>query len=220
MQTTELSVSHAFAFTPAIHRDERGAFLESYRADALEEATGRRFDLRQSNVSISARGVARGIHFADVPTGQAKYVTVIAGTVIDYVIDLRVGSATFGKYDTVTLDDIARRAVFIPEGFGHMFVVTSDSATVHYLTTDIYRPERERTVNPRDTNLAIEFPLPTAELRMSDRDLAAPSLAEALGAGQLPTMSACLAQYAVNAIGAEGGAVSANGLNGLNGEDG
>ncbi len=196
VEIRELAVPHAFAFTPVVRGDERGVFLESYRADLLEEATGRRFDLRQSNVSLSRRGVARGIHFADVPTGQAKYVTVVAGSILDFVIDIRVGSPTFGRWDSVALDDVTRGAVFLPEGFGHLFVAMSESATVHYLTTDVYRPEREHGITPLDPELALELPFAADELLFSPRDEAAPTLDQARQGGLLPSWQECLAVYA------------------------
>ena len=126
MQIRELSVSGAFEITPKLHRDDRGVFLEWYRHDVLAEAVGHPLDLRQANTSISARGVLRGIHFADVPVGQAKYVTATRGAVIDFAIDIRVGSPTFGQWDSVLLDTLDRRAIFLAEGLGHAFVALED----------------------------------------------------------------------------------------------
>jgi dTDP-4-dehydrorhamnose 3,5-epimerase len=184
-------------FRPVQHADDRGVFLESFRADLFEQATGRRFDLRQTNISVSAKGVARGIHFADVPHGQAKYVTVMAGSIVDYIIDIRVGSPTFGEWEAVPLDDRERQAVFLPEGFGHLFVATSESATVNYLTNDVYRPGREHGLTPLDTELALELPFSGDELLLSPKDAVAPSLAAAAAQGLLPRYEACLAAYAV-----------------------
>ena len=190
---------NAFVFDPAVHGDDRGVFLESFRAESLEQATGRAFDLRQANVSVSRRGVVRGIHFADVPRGQAKYVTVLAGSVIDVVIDIRVGSPTFAQWDSVELTADNHRAVFISEGLGHLFVATSDSATVHYLTTDSYRPEREHSLHPLDPTIALRLPLDAADVILSPRDEAAPSLDDALADGILPRYDDCLAAYAAAA---------------------
>lgn len=209
MQLRELAVPHAFEVTPILHGDERGGFLEAYRADLFADATGRTFELRQSNISVSRRGVARGIHFADVdpaPTpgsgggrGQAKYFTVIVGSVIDYVVDLRLGSPTFGTWASVALDDQNRKAVFIPEGLGHLFVVMSTAATVNYLTNDIYRPDREHGVCLLDSAIALELPLGRDELVLSPQDAAAPTLAEAQERGLLPSWDAALARYAESA---------------------
>ena len=193
MQIRELAVPHAFEFTPVQHADERGVFLEWFKAEEFEAATGRGFDLRQSNISVSKRGVVRGIHFADVPLGQAKYVTCVAGSVLDVIIDLRVGSPTFGQWDSVELDDVTRRCVFLPEGLGHLFVATSQSATVSYLTTDKYRPGAEHGINPFDPELGLSLP---DDATLSEKDVAAPTLAEALAAALLPTWDDSLAAYA------------------------
>jgi dTDP-4-dehydrorhamnose 3,5-epimerase len=196
MEIRQLSVPHAWEFSPIVRGDDRGTFLESYRADLLEDATGRRFNLRQANLSMSSRGVARGIHFSDVPYGQAKYVTVASGSVLDIAIDIRVGSPTFGQWDAVELNDVNRKALFLSEGLGHMFVVTSASATVFYLTNDVYRPEREHAVAALDPDIGIEFPVPPSELVLSPRDEAAPSLSQAREAGLLPTWQDALDRYA------------------------
>jgi dTDP-4-dehydrorhamnose 3,5-epimerase len=192
VQIRELRVPHAYEVTPVQHADSRGVFLEWFKADAFEAATGRSFDLRQSNLSVSKRGVVRGIHFADVPLGQAKYVTAVAGSVTDFIVDLRVGSPTFGEWDSVELDDVSRRCVFIGEGLGHLFVATSESATVSYLTTDVYRPGKEHGVHPLDAEIGL--PLPEGAL-LSDKDAAAPTLAQALAAGILPQWDDCLDLY-------------------------
>jgi dTDP-4-dehydrorhamnose 3,5-epimerase len=187
----ELAVPHAWEIVPIQRADDRGVFLELYRADLLAEATGRTFELRQGNVSVSRRGVGRGIHWADVPAGQAKYFSVLAGSVTDYIVDIRTGSPTFGSWDAVDLDDENRKAVFLSEGLGHLFVVTSESATVSYQINDYYNPTHEHAINPLDP----ELKLPVADLIQSPQDAAAPTLAEAGALGILPTWDACLAHY-------------------------
>lgn len=156
---------------------------------------GRSFDLRQANLSVSSRGVARGIHYSDVPPGQGKYVTAVSGSVVDYVIDLRVGSSTFGEWDSVDLDDSSRKAVFLAEGVGHLFIATSDRAVVSYVTTDVYRPDSDRTVSLRDEGLALDLPMPLGELIVSTKDEEAPTIAEALEMGLLPSWADCLEVY-------------------------
>lgn len=200
MQVAPLPIPHAFEFTPQVHGDSRGVFLEWFRGDRLAEATGRSFELLQANISVSQRGVVRGIHFADVPAGQAKYVTAVTGSVIDILVDLRVGSPTFGATARIELDDSTRRAVFVPEGLGHLFVATSQTASVCYLTTDVYRPEREHTLSVLDESLGLELPFERDELILSERDAAAPTLEEARLAGILPTWQDCLDRYAEQAI--------------------
>lgn len=190
MKIRQLSIRDAYEITPVQHADDRGVFLEWYRFDRLEEATGRRLDLRQANTSVSARGVVRGIHFADLPPGQAKYVTAPKGAVLDFVVDIRVGSPTFGQWESVLLDDVDRRAVFLSEGLGHAFVALTEGATVSYLVTDTFSPGREHAVNPLDEQLALAFPAEAGEPLLSPKDLAAPSLADAAASGLLPTWEA------------------------------
>ena len=197
MHIRELGVPHAWQFTPTQHADDRGVFLEWFKAAEFEAATNRRFDLRQSNISVSKRGVVRGIHFADVPTGQAKYVTCVAGSILDVIVDIRVGSPTFGQWDSVVLDDVDRACVFLAEGLGHLFMATSESATVSYLTTDFYRPNSEHGVHPLDKQLALGLPI---DALLSDRDAAAPTLSEALESGSLPLWQDCLDAYAAASI--------------------
>lgn len=186
MQIRELSIADAFEVTPKIHSDDRGAFLEWYRHDELQAAIGHPLDLRQANTSISKAGVVRGIHYADVPRGQAKYVTVPSGAIIDFVIDVRVGSPTFGQWDSVRLDDVERKALYLAEGLGHAFVALTDDTVVSYLVSDVYNPVAEHAINPLDETVGLEFPFPRDGLILSPKDLEAPSLHDALQAGALP----------------------------------
>src|SRR3954451_21354345 len=172
MKIRPLSIAGAFEVTPAQHSDPRGTFLEWYRFDRLAEAVGHPLDLAQANLSTSARGVGRGIHYADVPPGQAKYVTCVSGAVLDVVVDVRVGSPTFGSWDAVRLDDRERRALFIAEGLGHAFCALEPGSTVMYLCNDVYRPASEHGVHPLDPALAIAWPADLAPL-LSDKDAAA-----------------------------------------------
>lgn len=189
MKIRPLSIAGAWEVTPQQHGDPRGVFLEWYRHDRLAEAVGHRLELAQANVSVSARGVVRGIHYADVPPGQAKYVTCASGAVLDVVVDLRVGSPTFGRWEAVRLDDVDRRAVYLTEGLGHGFCALTDGATVVYLCSTTYNPAAEHSVHPLDAALGIEWPVESP--RLSARDAAAPPLAEA----PLPEYDACLALH-------------------------
>ena len=189
MKIRPLTVEGAFEVTPVQHSDPRGTFLEWYRFDALAAAVGHPLDLAQANLSVSARGVVRGIHFADVPPGQAKYVTCVAGAVLDVVVDLRVGSPTFGQWESVQLDDADRRAVYLAEGLGHGFCALSERATVAYLCSTTYRPGHEHGVHPLDAQLDIAWPTP--EPLLSAKDAAAPSLADARASGLLPDYDTC-----------------------------
>lgn len=195
MQIRELSIPDAYEVTPVQRADDRGVFLEWYRFDKLAEVVGHPITLRQANTSVSQRGVARGIHFADIPLGQAKYVTVTHGAVIDYVIDIRVGSPTFGTWDSVRLDTVDRRAIYLAEGLGHAFVALEDESVVSYLVTDVYNPEREHGINLLDPDVGLVFPPEAGELLLSPKDIEAPSLLAARDLGLLPTWEAAKAFY-------------------------
>ncbi len=195
MQIRQLSIPDAYEVTPIQRSDDRGIFFEWYRHDRLEQTIGHSLDLRQANSSTSKKGVVRGIHFADVPIGQAKYVTATHGAVLDFVVDIRVGSPTFGLWDSVVLDDIDHRAVYIAEGLGHAFVALTEGAVVTYLVSDVYRSEREHGINPLDEQLALDFRLPRSELILSPKDVEAPSLAEAASGGLLPSWQATTDYY-------------------------
>jgi dTDP-4-dehydrorhamnose 3,5-epimerase len=189
----ELDIKHAWVFTPSAHGDDRGVFLEWFKAEAFEEATGRPFTFAQANHSVSKMRTLRGIHFADLPPSQGKYVYCPKGAVLDVIIDIRVGSPTYGRYTTVRLDDVDRRAVFISEGLGHAFIALSDDANVTYLCTTGYNPTGEHGVHPLDPVIGIDWPV--ADAVLSDKDAAAPSLAMAAWQGLLPTYDACLRFY-------------------------
>ncbi|MET8865546.1 dTDP-4-dehydrorhamnose 3,5-epimerase family protein [Nonomuraea sp. NPDC004580] len=186
-----LGLDGAWLLSPQIHDDHRGSFLEWFRRDALD----RPMDVAQANCSISVRGTLRGVHFSDVPPGQAKYVTCVSGSVLDVVVDVRTGSPTFGRSVAIELDDRRRRAVYLAEGLGHAFFALSESATVVYLCSTPYAPLREHGVNPLDPALGIAWPS-GIEPVLSRKDAAAPTLAQAAEQGLLPSYADCLAHYA------------------------
>jgi len=190
MQVRELSVPGAWELTPKQHSDSRGMFFEWFTDRAFTGFAGHRFDLHQANCSVSAAGALRGLHFAEVPPSQAKYVTCVSGAVWDVVVDIRVGSPTFGKWDAALLDGRNRRSVYLSEGLGHGFLALEDDSTVMYLCSTGYDPQREHTIHPDDPALGIEWPLPAGERVLSERDAAAPTLAEVRDAGLLPTWDA------------------------------
>ncbi|MBB2940433.1 dTDP-4-dehydrorhamnose 3,5-epimerase [Actinoplanes lutulentus] len=190
MKIRPLTIEGAYEVTPVQHGDARGAFLEWYRFDHLAAAIGHPLDLAQGNLSISARDVVRGIHFADVPPGQAKYVTCVKGAVLDVIVDIRVGSPTFGSWEAVRLDDEDRKAVYLSEGLGHGFCALTEGATVTYLCSSEYQPGREHGIDPLDPELGIVWPAETPLL--SPKDAQAPSLAEARDKGLLPQYHECV----------------------------
>jgi dTDP-4-dehydrorhamnose 3,5-epimerase len=189
LKIRQLSVPGAWEVTPVLHGDHRGLFSEWYRFDQLSAEVGHPLRLAQGNLSVSAKGAVRGVHYADVPPGQAKYIMCTKGAVLDVVVDIRVGSPAFGRWDTVRLDDVDRRAVYLSEGLGHGFCALTDDATVIYLVSETFNPAREHAINPLDPDLAIEWPAPSPIL--SAKDLAAPSLTEAQAAGRLPRYADC-----------------------------
>ena len=193
VEIRELAVPDAFEITPVQHADDRGVFTEWFRTDKLAAVTGQRFALAQANCSVSRRGVLRGVHYADVPPGQAKYVTCFAGRVLDVVVDIRVGSPTFGAVDSVVLDDADRRAVFVPEGLGHAFMALSDTAVVGYLCSTAYSPTREHEINPLDPDLGLPWPADVTP-ELSPKDASAPMLAE-IGEDRLPSYAECVRWY-------------------------
>lgn len=192
MDVRELAVPGAYEITPRVHGDDRGVFLEYYRAEALGDALGHRLRLAQANCSVSARGVLRGLHFAAVPPGQAKYVTCPSGAVLDIAVDLRVGSPTFGSWDSVRLDDVDRRAIYLAEGLGHAFMALTDQAVVTYLCSTSYAPGREHGIDPLDPALGIRWPSDLAPV-LSPKDAATPTLADAEAQGLLPSYDECMA---------------------------
>lgn len=195
MDVRELKVPGAWEFTPRQFPDPRGVFLEWFKAGVVEAAVGHRLALAQANHSVSSEGTLRGVHFADVPPGQAKYVYCTRGAVLDVVVDIRVGSPTFGVNDAVRLDDVDRRSVYLSEGLGHAFLALTDDANVTYLCSEGYNPTGEHGIHPLDPDLDLPWPADIEPL-LSDKDAAASRLAEAESQGLLPSYDECRAFYA------------------------
>jgi dTDP-4-dehydrorhamnose 3,5-epimerase len=194
VQSRELTIAGVYEFVPPTFADNRGMFASPFQEQAVVEATGRSMRVAQTNHSISSRGAIRGVHFADVPPSQAKYVYCPRGALLDVVVDIRVGSPTFGQWDSVRLDPKECRALFVPEGIGHAFVALEDDTVMNYLCSEGYNPSRERGINPLDP--ALDLPWPEGlEQQLSAKDLAAPTLAEAAAAGILPRYEECLTFY-------------------------
>ena len=181
-------------YTPQVHSDDRGSFAEAFRGAEFAADLGYRLDIAQVNCSVSRRGVIRGIHYADVPPGQAKYVTCAVGAILDVVVDLRTDSPSFGKWEAVRLDAVTRRAMFLAEGLGHAFMALTDGATALYLCSTPYAPGREHGVHPLDPAIGVAWPADEDVTPvLSEKDAAAPTLEEALRAGQLPRYADCAA---------------------------
>ncbi|MEX2291707.1 MAG: dTDP-4-dehydrorhamnose 3,5-epimerase [Mycobacteriales bacterium] len=194
MQVDELKVPGAWSFTPRQFPDPRGVFLEWFKAEVFARAVGQPLTVQQANHSVSSRGTLRGVHFADVPPGQGKYIYCTRGAVLDVVVDIRVGSPTFGISDAVRLDDRDRRGVYLSEGLGHAFLALTDNADVTYLCSEPYNPGHEHGISPLDPALDLPWP-DDVEALLSDKDAAAPTLAQAQASGLLPAYDDCLRCY-------------------------
>jgi dTDP-4-dehydrorhamnose 3,5-epimerase len=191
-----LTVPDAWSLHPRTFTDDRGMFLEWYRHEKLADVVGHPLSLAQANCSVSRAGVIRGIHYADVPPSQAKYITCVSGALLDVIVDIRVGSPTFGQWDSVLLDSAEPAAVYLSEGLGHAFCALTDNTTAIYLCSEVYNPTAEHGVNPRDPDLALPWPEEeNLTMIVSAKDEAAPTLAEAEAAGLLPRFDECRQLY-------------------------
>jgi NDP-hexose 3,5-(Or5-) epimerase len=188
MRVVEMSIPGAFVIEPNQLRDERGAFFESLRTDAFERASGVSFTPRQINYSVSRRNTLRGIHSVALPPGQAKYVCCVRGALRDVVVDLRVGSPTFGAYESNLLDADSGRCVYVPEGVGHGFLTLTDDSCICYVLSTVFVPNTQIDINPLDPDLALPWGFTETPL-LSGKDASAPGLAEALSAGVLARWS-------------------------------
>ncbi|MFI9639177.1 dTDP-4-dehydrorhamnose 3,5-epimerase family protein [Micromonospora sp. NPDC051925] len=198
MTVQPLDISGAFLISSRSFSDERGAFFEAYREDVLTEVLGYQPKIVQTNYSTSHRNVLRGIHGAAVPPGLAKFVTCVRGSMLDFVVDLRTGSPTFGAWDMIVLDGRGASSVYVEEGLGHAFVALDDDTCVQYQLSELYRPQDVVTVYPLDPEIGLPLRLPDAPI-LSDRDAAGPTLREAVERGLLPSYAACLALRAARA---------------------
>jgi dTDP-4-dehydrorhamnose 3,5-epimerase len=190
MEFRALSVEGAWEVTPRQFPDPRGVFAEGFRADHLAKEIGHEMAVRQTNISVSTAGALRGTHYSDVPPSQAKYVTAVSGVFIDFIVDIRVGSPTFGQWDSVRLDTVDRRAVYLSEGLGHALACIEDGTAI-YLCSEVFAPTREHGLTPIDDQVALIFPDGFTPL-LSDKDGAAPTLAQAQEQGLLPSYKRCL----------------------------
>jgi epimerase EvaD len=184
-----------FVFEPQSFGDNRGVFAAPFQGEVFHQTVGHPMRLGQTNHSVSRRGTIRGVHFADTPPGQSKYIYCPRGSMLDVIVDIRVGSPTFGQWDSVLLDSESFRAVYVPEGLGHGFVALEDGTAMSYLCSTGYNPASEHAITPMDPALDLPWPADLAPV-LSEKDAKAPTLAEAEVAGLLPSYDACLAHYA------------------------
>ncbi|MFI0470820.1 dTDP-4-dehydrorhamnose 3,5-epimerase family protein [Saccharopolyspora sp. 5N102] len=195
MQVRRLEITGAYEFTPKAFPDHRGLFVAPFQEAAFVDATGHPLRVAQTNHSVSARNVIRGLHFADVPPGQAKYVYCPRGALLDVVVDIRVGSPTFGQWEAIRLDATEYRAVYLAEGLGHAFAALTDDTVMTYLCSTPYNPAAEHGIDPLCPDLALPWSDLDGEPILSEKDRAAPGLAQAAEQGLLPDYETCLAHY-------------------------
>jgi dTDP-4-dehydrorhamnose 3,5-epimerase len=186
MELIPLGVEGVWLAESPVWSDDRGFFREWFKSADIVAATGIDFGVQQANISSSARGVVRGIHYSLAAVGQAKWVTCASGAIRDVIVDIRPGSATYGRYEVVELSGVAENAVLIGAGLGHGFVSLVDYSTVAYLVSSPFSPTEEFEINPLDPAIGIEWGLPVSELLLSPKDKSAPTLAERLAEGKVP----------------------------------
>jgi dTDP-4-dehydrorhamnose 3,5-epimerase len=177
MTIERLDIPGAWVFTPKTFSDDRGYFFEWFQDSTFVENAGHDFKLAQANCSVSSKGTLRGIHFADVPPGQRKYVTCMSGSALDVIVDLRRGSPAFGKWQAIELDLHERKVISVPNGVGHSFMALEDNTTIVYLCDQRYNPTGEREIHPLDPSIGIDWPQEIVPL-LSLKDSSAPTLEE------------------------------------------
>jgi dTDP-4-dehydrorhamnose 3,5-epimerase len=185
MELTPLGIEGAWIATFPIWADHRGNFREWFKKTDLLASTGLDFSVAQANLSESRRGVIRGIHYSRAAIGQSKWIMCVAGSVRDVIVDIRPGSSTFGTYEFVDLVGGDGQVVLIGAGLGHGFVSKVDGSVIAYLVTSPFSPTEEFEINPLDPAIGIDWVLPRAELLLSPKDAAAPTLSQREEQGDL-----------------------------------
>jgi len=178
MKFIRTDIPDVIIIEPKVHGDERGYFVETFRADKLEAFLGYKINFCQDNESKSSRGVLRGLHYQLHPAAQTKLVRVIQGKVLDVAVDIRKGSPTFGKHVCVELTAENKRQLLVPRGFAHGFVVLEDDTIFAYKVDNYYSPENDRGIAFDDEELGIDWKIPKEELLLSDKDTKQPKLSE------------------------------------------
>ncbi|MEP2060003.1 MAG: dTDP-4-dehydrorhamnose 3,5-epimerase [Maribacter litoralis] len=178
MKIVESKLKGCLILEPQIHTDERGMFFEVFRKKELEFFLGYNIEFVQENISISKKGVLRGLHFQRGDSAQAKLVSVQRGEVVDVIVDIRPDSASFGQHIKVNLSEANKKCIFIPKGMAHGFLTLTDQVVFNYLCDNYYNPKTESGILYNDSDLAIDWGYPSAELIVSDKDLVLPSFKE------------------------------------------
>jgi len=178
MKFTRTKIPDVIIIEPKVHGDDRGYFVETFRADKLEEFLGYKIKFCQDNESKSSKGVLRGLHYQLAPAAQTKLVRVIQGSVLDVAVDIRKGSPTFGQYVSVKLTGENKKQLLVPRGFAHGFVVLENDTTFAYKVDNYYSPENDRGISFDDIDLDIDWILDKEELNLSAKDKIQPKLSE------------------------------------------
>ncbi|MGW5276733.1 dTDP-4-dehydrorhamnose 3,5-epimerase family protein [Streptomyces sp. NPDC004044] len=202
LEISELALPDVFLVSPRAVEDDVVVRYEAFRQDRVEEAIGRPFTIRYSDLSAARRRVLRGIHGTTGPDSRARLFGCVRGAAVHVVVDLRVGSPDYGRYETAWLDHRSASGVFVSEGFGHAWLALEDDTVVACHSSRPYTADAAYTVSALDPALGLPWGLTEAPV-MSDGDLAAPTAAEALAKGLLPAYEDCLALYGRPALAAD-----------------
>lgn len=176
MNVIKTDIEGVLIIEPKVFGDSRGYFFESFNAKEFKEKTGVKVTFVQDNESRSHYGVLRGLHFQQPPYTQSKLVRVVKGRVMDVAVDIRKGSKTYGKYVCCEMSEENKRQFFVPKGFAHGFCVLSDDAVFQYKCDDFYHPEAEGAIAWNDPDIAINWPIPSSDVALSDKDRHHPNL--------------------------------------------
>lgn len=185
MKLIPLGIEGVWLAESPVWSDDRGFFREWFKSEDIQNETGRDFGIEQANISLSSKGTLRGIHYSIAQHGQAKWITCVAGSIKDVIVDIRPDSKNFGKWIEVELRGDSGQAVFISEGLGHGFLALEDNTAVAYLVSTPFSPTNEYEINPLDKKIAINWGMEISELKISDKDMKAPTLLERKLNGEL-----------------------------------
>ena len=186
MKLTPLGIEGAWLAESPVWSDDRGFFREWFKSEDLKAVTGRDFGIEQANISLSSADTLRGIHYSIAERGQAKWITCVSGSIKDVIVDLRPDSTSFGHWIEVALSGDSGKAVFISEGLGHAFLALKDNSMVAYLVSTPFSSKDEFEINPLDEKIGINWGVSLRDLKISDKDKNAPTLAERYNEGKLP----------------------------------
>lgn len=178
MEVKKTDIEGVLIVEPKVWGDDRGYFFESFNAREFAEKTGLNITFVQDNESKSRYGVLRGLHFQLPPYTQSKLVSCVKGRVLDIAVDIRKGSPTYGKWVSCELTEDNHRQFFVPKGMAHGFCVLSEEAVFQYKCDDFYHPEAEGGIAWNDSDIAVQWPLPSEDISLSERDKHHPSFKE------------------------------------------